>query len=80
MYLLKILIPVRIYLLQYLVKLISLELDFSEYREYPDFHERAKAAGYTVDPDYFKKNTSSHKIAGWCVVWIVAGFIFQVKL
>ena len=75
MYLLKILIPVRINLLQYLVK-----LDFSEYREYPDFHERAKAAGYTVDPDYFKKNTSSHKIAGWCVVWIVAGFIFQVKL
>jgi hypothetical protein len=51
---------------------------FSQYQEYDHFRERARAAGYTVDPDYFKtKNTSSYKIAGGCVVFIVVGFVFQ---
>ena len=51
---------------------------FSQYQEYPDYHDRVRAAGYTIDPDYFKKNNASYKIATGCFVFIVVGFVFQV--
>lgn len=51
----------------------------SNYQEMPDFHQRARAMGYGVNPAYYEKvsNADRFKILGFCASLVVLGYFIR---